>query len=180
MKLKLIDTGYISAVTALVSQVQLSPANRAGFNGTDGVTILSLDNITVQTIGGGSNDNDTPQVSTTRTEVSKNSSNNEVIVLKCTIDTKTLPVGTFDKNYIYQLNRMKQTDGVKLLYTEGTGNYNTSLMYLAEEFTNGIFSTDFIPTDIPYLPIQIIDIKFTDRKDVHNKCGVDITCKITK
>lgn len=180
MELNIIDTGYVSATSALLSQTQLSNANRAGYDGTSSVNELPLKNITIQTISGKSNINDTPQVDTDRTEITKNSVENEDIILKCVIDFNNMPSYTYDKNYIYQLNRLKKTDGVKLLYPSGTGNYTSALMYLAAEFTNGIFSTAFIPADIPYIPVQVIDVKFTDRKDVTGKCGLDITCKITK
>ena len=180
MKLKIIDTGYVSTTVALSSQTQLPAADRAGFNGTSSVNVLELPHILKSLISGSSNNNDSPQIGTGKyTEISSNSFENEQFVLQVGIKRDELPTGTFDINYIVQVNRLKQTNGIKLLYFEGDGNFNSALKYYADSFTGGVFSPSFIDTDKPYIPVKVVDITFEDIPE-SKYIRVNLTLRVTR
>lgn len=177
MELKIIDTGYLNASK---TGTQLSAEDRAGYDGTSAVSALDMPNITSSAIGGSQNTNDSAELNTGEmSEVSSNSFNNETISISFAVKRDNLPAGTYETNYLKQIARLKETAGVKLLYPSGTGSYNTSLMLLGQEYKNGVMSTDFIPADIPYLPVIINNIMFTD-KPTSKYIGVKITGVLTK
>jgi len=75
MKLNIIDTGYLNANA---TGTQLDAEDRAGYDGTSSVNVLSLPNVLGSTVGGKVNSNDSPQAGSQEiTEVSTNSFDND-------------------------------------------------------------------------------------------------------
>jgi len=186
MEYKILDSGYVSANIALGSQTQLGDTLRAGYTGST-VKALDLTNVLSSSLGGQTNINDNPQIGINdKTEIGKNTTENEVITINFAYKNDSPPTDGLDINYAYQLNQLKYTEGVKLLYVSGTGNMDTALMQIGEYYKDGIFAnaspseaTGTVSTTTPYLPIIITNVKFNDSPN-GKYIKVTIEAKITK
>jgi len=176
MEFKIIDTGYLN--TSMTGTPE-GVSDRAGYDGSSTVTPFTLQYVSSVKAGAKANISANPDLGTNETtEISKNSFENDVYTLKFLTKNTYNPSG-FQYNFYYQLNRLKETNGIKLIYPTGTGNSYTVLNYLGEVNQNGAFSTTFIPTDTSYLPIEVLDVSFSDN-GTKDYIEMSITVQLTK
>jgi hypothetical protein len=172
IQLKILDTGYISATTALVSQTQLSVANRAGYDGSSSVSAFTLNTDNDIIVSRATNLEDKPDLGArSDSEVTLISVGNLTLNVSFTIE-KTITTSGYDTNDIYQLSRFDLTDGLKLLYPSNIteiDKYRNIVEALGAVNTGGVFS-DASPTDTngtvstttPYLIGRIKNLSIRD------------------
>lgn len=168
MKLKILDTGYISPSTALGSQTQLSDADRAGYTGSEVVAI-------------------TMDVASLSRQRAVHTENKAVIELLSDSDTSLVSVGNrmfkvslikkkelvtvdWDVNDYVQLMRLETTRGLKLLYPDETSTALTTIVEAeGAENTGGVFSSatpdekdGTVSTTTPYMIGRVKNIAVAD------------------
>lgn len=114
MKLKLLDTGYLSATTTLGSQTQYSAANRAGYTGAT-VSAFTLDVERITRARPVNTENKTAVDTFTDSNTSLVSVGNRTYTID-TIWTKQENTSGWSTSEIYQFLRLELTKGLKLLY----------------------------------------------------------------
>lgn len=168
MKLKLLDTGYVSPTTALVNQTQISDANRAGYTGA-AVSSITLDVESITRNRQINTENKSTPDTLTDSNTSLVSVGNRVFNITA-IALKTITTSSWSKSKEYQLARMEKTKGIKLLYpSENSSQLPTWIEVEGAENTGGTFS-DASPTDdagtigatIPYLPGYVKNFSVSD------------------
>jgi len=168
MQLKILDTGYISGVDVSI-QTQAVVANRAGFDGTTGVSALALD-IESLSISADVRVENKPIInSLTEVSTSLVSTMNRIIRVSGVLSKEVVTSG-YSVNNIVQFMRLERTKGLKLFYpTVVTDTYKSVVEALGAENTGGEFS-DAAPTDTmgkvstttPYLVGRVKDISLTE------------------
>jgi len=161
MDITILDSGYL---TRDREGSQKAVADRAGYDGSSAVTAFTLKVSSINEVTGtGIDDNPVPG-STGNAEINFVTTENPKYTLSLLIDKSDATSG-FDKSQLYQLRRLAQTDGVKLIYPSATTDTYKSIVELnGAANTSGVFqgSGKELPASTPYLVGRIISVTVTD------------------
>ena len=120
MNLQILDTGYYSK-SNITTGGRAEVADRAGYDGTSGVTALTL-RVKKITRNAGAGVDDAPSPSTyEQPEVNFVSFEGAKYIIECSIPKilagkSSLDGNTYQYNYLTQIARLERTKGVKVIY----------------------------------------------------------------
>lgn len=185
-QLILLDSGYLSDKN-LAGQTQLDPEDRAGFNGTTSVTSFLLDTTGDNTFASAANvENKSVIDNFNNNTTSLVSVANEQITISFTTPKK-LNNTLYQYSLLHQLNRLKSTRGLKLLYLSDVNEIDskmTSIQALGQHNINGNFAattpTDTdgtVATNMPYLVVRVTSVSIAD-KPSNTRWVVTISCVV--
>lgn len=171
-KLQLLDTGYV-ANKAILTQVgqQLSVSERAGFDGSLNVNGFVLDTFGSNTYGGASNVDQKNSL-----DFLDDATTSVISVANDTIKIsayffREISDTLYQHGIMYQLNRLKKTRGLKLLYPSAADvdGKKTIVEAMGQKNIGGNFS-EALPTDTkgtvsettPYLVGRVTNVTIAD------------------
>ena len=166
MKLKLLDTGYVSSKIALGGQAQYNSSDRAGYDGTSTVYSFEL-NTENMTLSEGGHIDGSPIINELNPHDSRTVSSNNPIFKISVILHKTLVTTNHEYNNLDTLRRFRYTKGLKLLYpshtndpnlVEGLGVRNKGIFHSATPSDN----SGTIASTLPYFVGIVKNFNFVD------------------
>jgi hypothetical protein len=169
-KIKILDSGYLSATTALTSQTQITATNRAGYTGST-VSAFSLDTANLS-LNGSVGIEDKPIINTlVESQTSLISVTNRRIPINVIV-RKTMVADGFQYTKLYQLARLERTHGLKILYLDSAadGAIPTIIeVFGAPNIGQSPFAsatasdaTGTVGLTIPYLVGRVRDVSISD------------------
>jgi hypothetical protein len=182
MNLNILDTGYISDLP-LGSQTQLTPADRAGFNGTTSVFSIPFDTESISFQENFNFEGEPVLNNYDPYPVMVSSSKNPIIPITI-IEDKQITETNHEYNNLDTLRRFQHTKGLKLLYPSAIGDPN--IIEALGVRNNGFFhsatpstTNGTILTDTPYFAGKIKNFRIADSTTSKWRITFDfeVTCK---
>lgn len=164
MNIKILDSGWYSTSRTGTQEVV---ANRAGYDGTSAVTAFDLKVTKIILSKSAHVDDNVVPGSSSYTELNFVTFDNPKYSLDCIVAKDDATAG-FGESMIYQLNRLDQTKGVKLLYPSAvTDTYKSLVEEMGAANKAGVFqgSGKELAASTPYLQGRILSINITDTAD---------------
>ena len=176
MNLKIYDTGYVNAD---FTGTQLTVFERAGY----GTTTLAFDMpiVTKCDWNGKQNINDEEDIdSGLYTYITVNTFDNDKFTMTWVVDRDYSQAGMLP-NVFWQMKRLKETAGVKVIYPSGTGTFVSVLNYMMQGYTmpTNANLNSVVSAGTKYLPIYITNIKFSDDPNKHS-IYITMDCELTR
>ncbi len=165
MKLRLYDTGYHSGEYANSATYRESLANRAGYNGSDSVTYITLNVTHISRNAGNSVEQEPTPANYVQPETNFVSYEGAKYTLNCYLKKNDSTAG-YQYNLLTQILRMERTKGIKLIYPSTVTDDHKSIIEVigAYNAANGVHqgSGKSLPASTPYIAGRC---KITNLKD---------------
>lgn len=177
MNLKLYDTGYLNGD---FTGTQLTVFERAGYNGTATIA-FDMPTVTKCNWGGKQNINDEPDIdSGDYTYISVNTYDNDKFTLTWVVSRTYSQAGMIN-NVFTEMNRLKKTEGVKVLFPSGSGTMNSVIYYMMADYTmpTNANLNSVISAGTKYLPIYVTNVSYDDDPKTQS-IFITLDCEITK
>lgn len=170
MNIKILDTGFVGHKKVRATQTQLSDANRAGYTGS-AVSAFTLKTANVSRSGTQNTESNPIINNNADVETTPTSASNRLLQVSLIMEKADTTSG-WDKNELFQLNRLDRTKGLKILYpdvTTDSDSYKTLVEVLGAENTAGNFSdgspsedNGTVSSTTPYLVGRVKSLNISD------------------